>query len=311
MQLSRQILCVAALGLGLAACSGVEYKKTKGGMPYKVFSSAKGDSVKPGSIVKLTYSQSLNDSTLYPQPDQPAFPVYFQVGPESMPYDITEIFPLLKEGDSVQTVQLIDTFLARQARDPQAQPMPPGFKKGDRLNTVVKILRVFKSPAEAQEDEAKERENAFRNSKSIQDQMASDEKAIQEHLSKNNINAKKVGLGTYVQILQPGSGPQIDEGKSVSVKYKGQTMEGKVFDTNMDNSFNHTDPLNFVVGGSPMIKGFEEGVKGLAKGAKARLFIPSSLAYGPESPSPDIKANENLIFDIEVLDVTDGAPSAN
>lgn len=311
MRFSSQLFSVVALGLAVSACNSVDYKKTKGGMPYQVFSSEKGDSVKPGNIIKISYSQNFKDSSLYPGKDQPNVPVYFQVTPDSQPYDISEILTQLKVGDSVHAVQLVDTFMARMAKNPQAPPFPAQFKKGDKIETSLKVLKVFTSPQEAQADEAQEKMNAFKTDNKIQQQLGADQKTIQDYLAKNGIQASKVGLGTFVQVLAPGAEPKVTDGKYVSLKYKGQNFAGKVFDTNMDNSFNHTDPLGFVVGGSPMIKGFEEGIKGLGKGAKARLFIPSSLAYGSQSPSPDIKANENLIFDIEVLDVTDQQPTPN
>jgi FKBP-type peptidyl-prolyl cis-trans isomerase len=91
--------------------------------------------------------------------------------------------------------------------------------------------------------------------------------------------------------------------------YKGQTFSGKVFDTNMDTSFKHTDPLAFTVGVGQMIRGFDEGVRFLGKGGKGRIYIPSTLAYGAQSPSPDIKPFENLMFDVEVLDIQDKAPA--
>jgi FKBP-type peptidyl-prolyl cis-trans isomerase len=55
-------------------------------------------------------------------------------------------------------------------------------------------------------------------------------------------------------------------------------------------------------GGS--IKGFEDGLRLLGKGAKGRLFIPSVLGYGSQG-SGKIKPNTNLMFEIEVLDVKD------
>lgn len=311
MQFSKQLLGIVAFGAALTACNSVDFKKTKGGMPYKIYASDKGDSVKPGSIIKISYNQSINDSVIFPPAGQPKQPIYFQVTPESQPYDISELLTQVKEGDSVYAVQLIDTFMARMAKNPQAPPMPPQFKKGDKIITTLKVMKVFKTAQEAQADEAREKETAFRNDQTIQQQMSTDDKAIQAYLSQNNIAAQKVGFGTYVQVLAPGNGPKVTDGKFVSLKYKGQTFGGKVFDTNMDDTFKHTDPLSFVVGGSPMIKGFEEGIKGLSKGAKARLYIPSALAYGANSPSPDIKPNENLIFDIEVLDVSEQAPTAN
>ncbi len=309
MRFSNPLLSVVAIGLAVSACNSVDFKKSKSGLPYKVFASEKGDSVKVGSIIKFSYQQLLNDSVIFPQKDQPVTPFYLQVEPQGQPYDISEVLPSLKEGDSVYAVQMVDTFMARAAKNPQAQPLPPQFKKGDKIITTLKVLDVFTNAQEAQADEAKTRQAAFLNDQKIQQQLGNDDKALKAYFAQNGINAQRVGLGTYVQVLQPGTGPKVENGKFVSLKYKGQTLAGKVFDTNMDNSFNHTEPLSFVVGGSPMIKGFEEGILGLNKGAKARLFIPSPLAYGAQPPSPEIKPNENLIFDIEVLDVTNQPPA--
>lgn len=312
MQFSKSFVGVIAAGIALAACNSVDFKKTRGGMPYKLYASEKGDSVKPGSIIKINLKQWLDDSVIYPVKDQPAMPVYFQVSGESQPYDVSELFQIMKEGDSVYAVQAIDTFLARAAKNPQQQPIPPQFKKGGKFITALKVVKIFNSPQEAQADEAKERATAFLNDTKIQQQLSNDEKAIKDYLAQNNITAEKKGSGTYVQTLSAGNGPATADGKYVSLMYKGQTFSGKVFDTNMDNSFQHTDPLSFVLGQTPMIKGFEEGITGLTKGSKVRLYIPSALAYGANpNPQSGIKPNENLIFDIEVLEVADNPPSAN
>ena len=50
-----------------------------------------------------------------------------------------------------------------------------------------------------------------------------------------------------------------------------------------------------------MIPGFMDGLKQLRLGSKARLYIPSALAYGANGRTPKIKPNENLIFDITVV----------
>lgn len=312
MQFPKQVLGVVAMGLALTACNSVDFKKTKGGMPYKVFSSEKGDSVKVGSIIKFTYKQMLEDSVMVPQPGQAATPFYFQVEPGSQPYDISEVFTSLKEGDSLYAVQLVDTFMARMAKNPQAPPLPPQFKKGGKIITTLRIVDVFGSVAEAQADEAKSRQEAFKNDKGIQQQLASDVQALQGYLAQNNINAQKVGNGTFVQVLNAGAGPKVENGKFVSLMYKGQTLAGKVFDSNMDNQFNHTDPLVFQVGTGGMIRGFEEGVMAMSQGTKARLYIPSALAYGVNPPQGGpIGPNENLIFDVEVIGVSNTPPTPN
>jgi FKBP-type peptidyl-prolyl cis-trans isomerase len=69
-------------------------------------------------------------------------------------------------------------------------------------------------------------------------------------------------------------------------------------------------PYSFVAGAQQMMKGFDEAMFFLRKGTVAKLYIPSTLAYGPTSNNPNIKAFEHLIFDIELLNIQDKAPMA-
>jgi FKBP-type peptidyl-prolyl cis-trans isomerase FklB len=38
-------------------------------------------------------------------------------------------------------------------------------------------------------------------------------------------------------------------------------------------------------------------------GSKWKLFVPSDLAYGPQSPSPKIGPNSTLIFEVELISI--------
>jgi FKBP-type peptidyl-prolyl cis-trans isomerase FklB len=46
-------------------------------------------------------------------------------------------------------------------------------------------------------------------------------------------------------------------------------------------------------------------------GEKVKLYIPSELAYGAQSPSPMIPANSVLVFDLELLGIKDPAAAGN
>jgi FKBP-type peptidyl-prolyl cis-trans isomerase len=222
-------------------------------------------------------------------------PVYFPVQPTQATYDISELFLSLKEGDSVYAAQVMDTFIKR---NPEIVKQTT-YKNGDKITTSIKILKVFGTQQEAMKDEETER-TAFLNKEAA---------AVKDYISKKNVNAQPVGKGTYVEILEPGTGANVDSGKYVTVKYKGQTFGGIVFDSNIDSAFGHTEPMGFTVGIGQMIKGFDEGVQLLKKGGKARFYIPSMLAYGAQPPSKDIKPYEHLIFDVEVIDILDKAPA--
>ena len=133
--------------------------------------------------------------------------------------------------------------------------------------------------------------------------------AISKYLSDKKIKAEKSVNGVFVEVTNPGTGAKADSGKQVSVYYKGYTLDGKVFDTNMGPDARSKDALTFVLGTHSVIPGWDEGLKYFAKGGKGRLVIPFSLAYGAQGSPPVIPAFASLVFDIELTDIKD-APAA-
>ncbi len=63
-------------------------------------------------------------------------------------------------------------------------------------------------------------------------------------------------------------------------------------------------PIKFVIGKNTIIPGWDDGVRLLKKGATATFYIPAFLAYD-QQPGPGRTPNENLIFDVKIVDVTD------
>jgi peptidylprolyl isomerase len=64
-------------------------------------------------------------------------------------------------------------------------------------------------------------------------------------------------------------------------------------------------PLTFPQGRGRLIPGWDQGFEGMKVGGKRRLFIPYQLAYGAMGRPPKIPAKSDLIFDVELMDVTD------
>ena len=70
-------------------------------------------------------------------------------------------------------------------------------------------------------------------------------------------------------------------------------------------------PMPFPQGMGQVITGFDQGFVGMKVGGKRRIFIPWQLAYGTrEMPDhgvehPGIPAKSDLIFDVELVDVSD------
>jgi len=72
---------------------------------------------------------------------------------------------------------------------------------------------------------------------------------------------------------------QVKNGDKVKVHYHGKLTNGETFDSSGGRA-----PLEFEVGSGMVIKGFDDGVTGMAVGEKKTINIPVDEAYGPRNP---------------------------
>jgi len=115
-------------------------------------------------------------------------------------------------------------------------------------------------------------------------------------------NAKKAGVittasGLQYTVTKEGTGKQPTASSVVTVHYKGQLLDGKVFDSSYDRGQPVEFPLNQV------IPGWTEGLQLMKEGSKATFYIPAKLAYGEQGVPGTIPPNSTLIFDVELLQV--------
>jgi FKBP-type peptidyl-prolyl cis-trans isomerase len=113
-------------------------------------------------------------------------------------------------------------------------------------------------------------------------------------------HGRTVKEGLKFQDLVQGSGITAAKGNEVTVHYSGFLYStGELF----DSSLNRGTPFRFKLGAGRVIKGWEEGVKGMRVGGKRRLVIPPALGYGSQGIAGIIPPNATLQFDVELLDV--------
>tara|TARA_B100000767_G_scaffold271317_1_gene296690 strand:- start:11047 stop:11979 length:933 start_codon:yes stop_codon:yes gene_type:complete len=109
---------------------------------------------------------------------------------------------------------------------------------------------------------------------------------------------EKTASGLFYKIETPGSGESPSQGQNVSVHYKGSLPDGTVF----DSSHKRNEPIGFAIGLGQVIKGWDEGIALLSKGAKATLIIPPHLGYGSNGAGGVIPPNATLKFEVELVD---------
>ena len=145
--------------------------------------------------------------------------------------------------------------------------------------------------------------NALKSFNDFNESAVQREKEIKENNLKklNNISEgfEVTSSGLRYKITDKGNGNSAVIGKNVKVHYKGQLIDGTVF----DSSFKRNEPIEFTLGIGQVIKGWDEGLALLSEGDKATFIIPSDLAYGETGAGGVIPPNANLIFDVELVSV--------
>lgn len=140
------------------------------------------------------------------------------------------------------------------------------------------------------------------------------------------------------QDIRIGTGPEAEPRKIYKVHYTGWlAADGHKFDSSYDHpgspvtdkdgnmerdadgnvKLSEPQPISFPVGMGRVIPGFDQGFIGMKVGGKRRLFIPWQLAYGalgrpgPDPEHPGIPPKADLIFDVELVDMSDFSLPAN
>jgi FKBP-type peptidyl-prolyl cis-trans isomerase len=121
-------------------------------------------------------------------------------------------------------------------------------------------------------------------------------KEIAAYLQKNNLNVAPDADSIFYLQTTKGAGPQVQEGDSVEIKYKGTFLDGNVFDPG-------NQPINMVYSKNMhLIQGWVKIIGKMNQGDKVRVLIPSEMGYGPRGMGP-IQPYTPLIFDMEMVSV--------
>ncbi|MTI10439.1 FKBP-type peptidyl-prolyl cis-trans isomerase [Curvivirga aplysinae] len=106
-----------------------------------------------------------------------------------------------------------------------------------------------------------------------------------------------------ISVLQDGGGGVIaTDFSKVFVHYTGWLLDGTKFDSSVDRG----QPFSFTLGAGQVIKGWDQGVKGMKVGEKRELIIPAHLGYGDRGAGASIPPGATLKFEVELLDVEPG-----
>lgn len=299
--MTRKTLVIPFLLLSVPAFAQEKspYQTTAGGFEYRIIKDAPGETkAQIGDYLEMhiitSYKDDATDSLMFSSRKMNnGQPISMPLAQPGFNGDLMEGLAILTAGDSAFFRIRIDSMKK------VGMQLLPFMKEGGYMQYYVQLISIKSAEVVAKEQKEKNEKQAIE-----------DEKLLKDHLAQNKIKATKTASGLYYVITSKGKGDNAKAGDQVTVNYTGKLLNGEVFDSNLDPKFNHVEPFSFPLGQGRVIRGWDEGIALLNPGSKATLFIPSELAYGAQSPSPQIPANSILIFDVELIAAGQEAPAA-
>lgn len=274
-------ISILGLSLLLISCGGKkDYQEHSSGLKYKFIDmNPKGQSSQQGDILLLSIRYLTEAGLLIDE--NPSYRV--QLRKPAYQGDFFTGLAILQVGDSVHF--LLDA--ADYYQNTRKRELPEELLEGDKLLIQVKLKNIV-------EVESLETERLGIYHTDEEQEL----RLMKDYLEKTNVQVEPTSSGLYVVIQKEGTGPNVKPGQTLTVEYTGKTIDGKIFDSSLTNG----QPIIFTLGRGEMIKGWDEAFPKLKKGSKARLIIPSKLAYGSEGRGRKILPYSTLVFDVEVLD---------
>jgi len=300
--------------VALTACTS-GYEKADRGYEYKVIPGSSEKKLQYGSLIKYHLKQMYKNGSV----DTVIGDTRDYYMPRIQALDSSNIPPMYHRAlfDAGSGDSIVLRIASDSAYNKPGREVLNFIKPGGYVYTTFKILDVYENKDQADSaNRAELRMNAQKmynkrlaefEKKIAQDKMQieADSKKIGDWLEKNHIQYTRGKWGTFIVIHNEGTGRKIAYNDVVGVEYTGKTFDsGKVFNSNIDPKFNDLGLYEVAMGNlGSVMPGWTDALILLREGAKATLYIPSSLAYGKRGFLKQIKPDENIVFDIEIKKV--------
>ena len=190
-----------------------------------------------------------------------------------------EVLPLMHLGDKVRAI-----IPFSMAYDDKAVFGMPAFSNLVYDITLNKIITVEEQKAIEKEEIAKMKTNS--------------EASLERYVKENGFE-KRTASGLYYKFEKENNGKVPSVGSVVKMKFDAKVLDGQ----ELGSTEQLGGSYEITYGETQVLAGFKEGVGMMTVGDKATFVLPYYLAYGA-NPYNNIPAFSNIIFDIEVLDIT-------
>jgi len=125
--------------------------------------------------------------------------------------------------------------------------------------------------------------------------VKSESQEISDFILRYHWEMNETQTGLRYLVYKKGEGNRVEQGDVVAIKYKINLLNGDMVFRSDSISLVHIE-----VGARTVVSGLEEGLMLMKKGDRAKLIVPSHLAYGVLGDMAKIPARAVLVYDVEV-----------
>lgn len=278
--LAAILILITAMAMPVFSQNFPGFTKTKTGLYYKIYKITK-DTVKPrtGDYVEfdmIYHGKSHGKDSLFfdSRKQENPSPVKFFLPPPAFPGDLNEGIAMLSKGDSGVFMVNSDSLIFKTFKMKQR---PAGIDSNGYFYFHLHLLSI----------------------QSPESMIFKEETDIKKYVADNKITVKPNTMGLYIIESQAGTGIKIDSGCQVKLNYRVTTLEGK----ELFSTYERPDAVKFEYGRRVDTPGFEYAISTLKKGSKAKLIVPSTLAFGRRGSGNLVAPFQPLIYEVEIIDV--------
>lgn len=126
--------------------------------------------------------------------------------------------------------------------------------------------------------------------------VGTEDEQIRNFIQRYGWKMNETGTGLRYMVYKRGDGPLAKTGQIASLRYEIRLITGDVVYTSNEKGIKE-----FLIGKGGVESGLEEGILFLHQGDKAKLILPSHLAYGLIGDQDKIPAKSTIIYDVELV----------
>lgn len=186
---------------------------------------------------------------------------------------------------SADSLELDPVLIARAMMDGKAQNSE--MTEEEARNVIMAFIN--------EREAAKAEKEAEANAVLYKDLIEENNQFLVKNKERSGVQVTESGL--QYEVVKMGTGPKPTAASVVRVHYTGSLIDGTQFDSSRDG-----DPVEFPL--ANVIPGWTEGLQLMPVGSKFNLYLPSELAYGSTGAGQEIKPFSTLIFEVELLAIT-------